>query len=192
MTPRDGTAQRLAGPTARHGLFAQTMPEPGPAKLCRVFDASNRFRSTPAVHNRTGQRSTADRVYAGQGPIWLVWRVKDSNLGRHQPTDLQNSARDVPTSNHSPSAPVQGPNRARSLQPRPSTSADLLPHCLPTGDLRLRAGVDLPVRTRRAAFADGLLKMITCSLGLEGCARCAVRVLGRRPVGSRCRVVDCC
>jgi hypothetical protein len=28
-------------------------------------------------------------VIAGQGQFLLVWRVKDSNLGRHQPTDLQ-------------------------------------------------------------------------------------------------------
>jgi hypothetical protein len=56
-----------------------------------------------------------------RGPIWLVWRVKDSNLGRHQPTDLQNSARDALTSNYSPSTPVRGPNRAQPSSPVAAT-----------------------------------------------------------------------
>jgi hypothetical protein len=60
-----------------------------------------------AEHHQTSPDTTKigpDRVLAGQGPIWLVWQVKDSNRERHQPTDLQKSARDVLTSNYSPSA----------------------------------------------------------------------------------------
>ncbi len=34
-------------------------------------------------------RRSPQPVIAGQGLFLLVWRVKDSNLGRHQPTDLQ-------------------------------------------------------------------------------------------------------
>jgi hypothetical protein len=33
--------------------------------------------------------TTAPAAIAGQGPFLLVWLVKDSNLGRHQLTDLQ-------------------------------------------------------------------------------------------------------
>jgi hypothetical protein len=39
-------------------------------------------------------------VIAGQGPFLLVWRVKDSNLGRHQPTDLPSIAVHIFTSHH--------------------------------------------------------------------------------------------
>jgi hypothetical protein len=38
-------------------------------------------------------------------------------------------------------------------------------------ELRLRAGVDRPVRTGRVAFADGSLTMIMLSASLAGCAR---------------------
>jgi hypothetical protein len=38
-------------------------------------------------------------------------------------------------------------------------------------ELRLRAGVYQPVRTRRVASADDSLTMIMCSASLKGCAR---------------------
>lgn len=38
---------------------------------------------------------------------------------------------------------------------------------LSVAELRLRAGVDRPVQTRRAAFADGSLTMIICGCSLE-------------------------
>jgi hypothetical protein len=34
--------------------------------------------------------------------IRMVWRVKDTNLGRHQPTDLQNKACTTLTSGYAP------------------------------------------------------------------------------------------
>jgi hypothetical protein len=51
------------------------------------FGTATRERPGSTEHSRTRQRSAPDRVNAGQRPIWLVWRVKDSNLGRHQPTE---------------------------------------------------------------------------------------------------------
>jgi hypothetical protein len=44
-----------------------------------------------------------------------------------------------------------------------------------TAELRLHASVNRPVWTRRAAFADGLLMMITPEPSLEDCVRHAVR-----------------
>jgi hypothetical protein len=48
---------------------------------------------TPIVTPRRRPRP----VIAGQESFLLVWRVKDSNLGRHQPTDLQSAAVRRPT-----------------------------------------------------------------------------------------------
>jgi len=61
-------------------------------ELRHVFGTATRRRPDRAGRSRTGRRSSPDHVGAGQGPFPLVWRVKDSNLGRHQPTDLQPAA----------------------------------------------------------------------------------------------------
>jgi hypothetical protein len=64
----------------------------GLPELRHVFGTTTRRRPVRTRHHRTHQRSAPDRVPTGQGPFWLVWRVKDSNLGRHQPTDSQSAA----------------------------------------------------------------------------------------------------
>jgi hypothetical protein len=60
-------------------------------ELRHVFGTATRRPPDGTGHSRTQQRSAPDLIRTGQGPIWLVWRVKDSNLGRHQPTDLQSA-----------------------------------------------------------------------------------------------------
>jgi hypothetical protein len=56
--------------------------------------ATGRAKSVPDAagsHGDTDRRTqqTPQPVLAGQGLFLQVWRVKDSNLGRHQPADLQ-------------------------------------------------------------------------------------------------------
>ena len=68
-------------------------PTGGLPELRHVFGTATHRRPYGAGRNRTGRRSAPDRLGAGQGLFLLVWRVKDSNLGRHQPTDLQSVAK---------------------------------------------------------------------------------------------------
>ncbi len=82
--------QRRPGMHGGYSLFKSWMAEER-RKLRHVFGTATRRRPDGAGRSRTEQRSTPDRVDAGQGFFMLVWRVKDSNLGRHQPTDLQSA-----------------------------------------------------------------------------------------------------
>lgn len=97
-------ARRRAGPAEHRVLNPIVMPSMplaasaslgGDGATVRASGTSARIRhSRPqtAGHHRTQRRSAFDHVRAGQGPIWLVCRVKDSNLGRRTPTDLQSVA----------------------------------------------------------------------------------------------------
>ena len=100
-------------------------------------------------------------VIAAQGSFLLVWRVKDSNLGRHQPTDLQSAAPErrrpcagsgsgtgAELHEHAPADPSMASLRS---QPRAlATPASLRDG--PTGaTLRMQVGLRaIPTTSRRA------------------------------------------
>jgi hypothetical protein len=112
VTSRDGTVRSLAGPTARHRLFAQECLSRGLRNFAAYLTQTAGFgQREPYTVGHNKIASATD--LPGRRTLTRVWRVKNSNLGRHQPMNLQNSAHDVLTSYYAPATPVRGPNRAR-------------------------------------------------------------------------------
>jgi hypothetical protein len=85
------SADPTQNPAGREGTEARTSNPRATSRAKYVPDAAvthgvqRGATGTPIV---TPER-TPRPVIAGQRLFLLVWRVKDSNLGRHQPTDLQ-------------------------------------------------------------------------------------------------------
>ena len=94
--PRERSPRSTTAPTSSN---ASSWHAP-----CSTAAATDRAKYVPDVAATDGvqrvatgtpivtSRRTPRPVISGQGPYLLVWRVKDSNLGRHQPTDLQFAA----------------------------------------------------------------------------------------------------
>jgi hypothetical protein len=77
----EGVADRglYRRPLGREGLPNRVPRLP---ELQRVFSAATRRGPDSAGHHRTDQDRPPDLLVLVRGPIGLVWRVQDSNLGR--------------------------------------------------------------------------------------------------------------
>ena len=97
-------------------------------------------------------------VIAGQGSFLLVWRVKDSNLGRHQPTDLQSFR---PAINLLPTLDATGPRRkpARARERRQKKRWATETCCCAQPDSATPPVVQKHTPANAAAAADRLLSL---------------------------------
>jgi WD40 repeat protein len=82
------------------GASRSSPPATGRAKSVPDAAVTNGVQRAATGTPTVTPRRNPSPVIAGQGLFLLVWRVKDSNLGRHQPTDLQSIAPRISAGHH--------------------------------------------------------------------------------------------